>query len=229
MSQKQFAKLPTSMQNGEVKKYYDIISRRSATFAVKRFFDILMSVILLAVTSPVLIVCALLVKCTSKGPVFYRQERVGRYDVTFRIFKFRTMVQNADKIGTKITVGEKDPRITKFGSLLRKTRLDEFPQFINVLVGHMSFVGPRPEVRRYVDEYTDEMMATLLVRPGITGMASVKFRYENAMLEGRDDPERYYIDVILPRKMAINLDYIGNISVGRDFAALCSTVACVFK
>ncbi len=229
MSQKQFEKLPTSMQNDSVKKYYDILENKRTVFAVKRFFDVFICALLLAITSPVLLICAILVKCTSKGPVFYRQERVGRYDTTFRIFKFRTMVQNADKIGTKITVGEKDPRITKFGSFLRKTRLDEFPQFINVLLGHMSLVGPRPEVRHYVNEYTNEMMATLLVRPGITGMASIEFRYENDMLDGKEDPEQYYIDVILPKKMNINLDYLKNISLKEDFLILCRTVACAFK
>ncbi|HIZ16916.1 MAG TPA: sugar transferase [Firmicutes bacterium] len=216
------------MQNDEVKKYLPYLDGHRATFALKRFFDIFVCLLLLLITSPILIICGILVKCTSKGPVFYRQERVGRYDKAFRIFKFRTMVQNADKIGTKLTVGDRDPRITKFGHFLRKTRLDEFPQFLNVLAGHMSLVGPRPEVRRYVDAYTDEMMATLLVRPGITGMASIEFRNENDMLSGKDDPERYYIEEILPKKMQINLEYIKDISIKEDFLILCRTVKCAF-
>ncbi len=228
MSQKQSEKLPPSMQNDEVKKYLPYLAKRGATFALKRFFDIFVCLLLLIITSPVLIICGILVKCTSKGPVFYRQERVGRYDSNFRIFKFRTMVQDADKIGAKLTVGDRDPRITRFGHFLRKTRLDEFPQFLNVLAGHMSLVGPRPEVRRYVNEYTDEMMATLLVRPGITGMASIKFRHENDMLSGREDPERYYIEEILPQKMQINLDYIKDISIKEDFLILCRTIKCAF-
>lgn len=228
MSQKQSEKLPPSMQNDEVKKYLPYLAKRGATFALKRFFDIFVCLLLLIITSPVLIICGILVKCTSKGPVFYRQERVGRYDSNFRIFKFRTMVQDADKIGAKLTVGDRDPRITRFGHFMRKTRLDEFPQFLNVLAGHMSLVGPRPEVRRYVNEYTDEMMATLLVRPGITGMASIKFRHENDMLSGREDPERYYIEEILPQKMQINLDYIKDISIKEDFLILCRTIKCAF-
>ena len=228
MSQKQSEKLPPSMQNDEVKKYLPYLAKRGATFALKRFFDIFVCLLLLIITSPVLIICGILVKCTSKGPVFYRQERVGRYDSNFRIFKFRTMVQDADKIGAKLTVGDRDPRITRFGHFLRKTRLDEFPQFLNVLAGHMSLVGPRPEVRRYVNEYTDEMMATRLVRPGITGMASIKFRHENDMLSGREDPERYYIEEILPQKMQINLDYIKDISIKEDFLILCRTIKCAF-
>lgn len=228
MSLKQLKKLPPSMQNDEVKKYISYLEGQKAVFALKRFFDVFVCFLLLLITSPVLIICGLLVKCTSKGPVFYRQERVGRYDKDFRIFKFRTMVQNADKIGAKLTVGDRDPRITKFGHFLRKTRLDEFPQFLNVLAGHMSLVGPRPEVRRYVNEYTDEMMATLLVRPGITGMASIEFRNENDMLDGKEDPERYYIEEILPKKMQINLDYIKDISIKEDFLILCRTVKCAF-
>ena len=228
MSQKQSEKLPPSMQNDEVKKYLPYLAKRGATFALKRFFDIFVCLLLLIITSPVLIICGILVKCTSKGPVFYRQERVGRYDSNFRIFKFRTMVQDADKIGAKLTVGDRDPRITRFGHFLRKTRLDEFPQFLNVLAGHMSLVGPRPEVRRYVNEYTDEMMATLLVRPGITGMASIKFRHENDMLSGREDPERYYIEEILPQKMQINLDYIKAISIKAESLILCRTIKDAF-
>lgn len=228
MSLKQLEKLPPSMQNDEVRKYLPYLEKHGTVFALKRFFDILVCFLLLLITSPILIICGILVKCTSKGPVFYRQERVGRYDKTFRIFKFRTMVQNADKIGAKLTVGDRDPRITKFGHFLRKTRLDEFPQFLNVLAGHMSLVGPRPEVRRYVNAYTDEMMATLLVRPGITGMASIEFRNENDMLAGKEDPEKYYIEEILPKKMRINLEYIKDISVKEDFLILCRTVKCAF-
>ena len=161
--------------------------------------------------------------------MFYLQKRIGRYGKPFSIIKFRTMVQNADQLGAQVTVGENDPRITKVGNALRTTRIDEFPQMINILKGDMSLVGTRPEVPRYVEKYTPEMMATLLLRPGASGEASLKYRYENDMLKDKEDPEAYYVDTILPDKMAVNLEYTGNFSLGRDVNILLRTVACVFK
>ncbi|MBQ2676103.1 MAG: sugar transferase [Clostridia bacterium] len=224
-----FDALPNEFKNDAVKKYYDIIKTKKLTCFFKRFFDFVIALMVFIVFLPIYIVCAILIKCTSEGPVFYRQVRVGRYGKEFRIFKFRTMVVNADKIGTQITVGDRDPRITKVGYLLRKTRLDEFPQVLNVLCGDMCLIGARPEVPKYVDAYTDEMMATLLLAPGISGMASLEFKNENEMLEGKEDPEKCYIEEILPIKMGINLKYIENMSLWLDIKILVRTFIAVFK
>lgn len=229
MSVKQWQKLPAHMQNEAVKPYFDILAKKNITLFFKRFFEIIIAVIILLIISPILIIAGIAVAVTSKGPVFYLQERVGRYGKPFKIIKFRTMVVNADKLGAQITVGERDPRITRVGHILRITRIDEFPQMINILKGDMSLIGTRPEVQRYVDEYTDEMMATLLLRPGATGAASVKFSKENDMLKDKENPEEYYIKTILPEKMALNLDYTKNISIGYDFKIIGQTFACVFK
>ena len=164
--------LPQSMQNPETLAWAEKLGRRRVSLSAKRVFDIFASLVILIVTSPFFLLLALAIKLDSRGPVFYRQVRVGRYDRDFRIFKFRTMVQNADKIGLSLTVG-RDPRITRVGRFIRKCRLDEFSQLLNVLSGSMSLVGPRPEVRRYVEAYRPEYMATLLVRPGITAPSSM--------------------------------------------------------
>lgn len=229
MSAKQWQKLPKNMQNEAVKPYFDIIVKKKFTLFVKRVLDIIISFIVLLILSPIMIVAAMAVALGSKGPVFYFQRRVGRYGKEFSIFKFRTMVVNADKIGSHVTVGENDPRITKVGHILRTTRIDEFPQLLNILKGDMTLVGTRPEVPRYVAEYSDEMMATLLLAPGVTGAASIAYRYENDMLKGKEDPEKYYIETILPDKMAINLDYTRNLSFWGDIKLLLRTVGCVFK
>ena len=228
MSQKLFGKLPESMRNEAVRPYAEYVEGRRVTRFFKRFFDILISLIVTIILSPIMLAAAVAVACTSRGPVFYRQSRVGRYNRDFFIFKFRTMVVNADKMGTQITVGTDDPRITRVGAFLRKTRIDEFPQLLNIIGGSMTLVGTRPEVRRYVDAYTDEMMATLLLRPGVTGTASIAFREENDMLIGQADPEQYYIDEILPRKMAYNLEYTKSFTLFKDFIILLRTVGCVF-
>ena len=176
-----------------------------------------------------MLICAVLIKCTSSGPVFFRQVRVGRFNKDFRIFKFRTMHKDAEKMGAQITIGKRDPRITGVGHFMRKLRLDEIPQLFNILAGHMNLIGTRPEVRRYVDRYTNEMMATLLLCPGLTGAASIEYSDENALLDGADDPEIYYVNTILPQKMAINLKYLKEFSFWTDEKIIFKTAVVVFK
>lgn len=174
---------------------------------MKRLFDILASGLGLIVLSPVFLILAIWIKCDSEGPVFYRQVRVGRWNKDFRIFKFRSMRVGADK-GSLVTIGGRDPRITRSGYFIRKFKFDELPQLINVLVGDMSLVGPRPEVRHYVDYYTPEQMHVLDVRPGITDPASIKFRNESELMEKAEDPEKYYIEVIMQEKIRLYLEYV---------------------
>lgn len=174
---------------------------------MKRLFDIIASGLGLIVLSPLFLILAIWIKLDSKGPVFYRQVRVGRNNIDFRIFKFRSMRVGSDK-GSLVTIGGHDPRITKSGYFIRKFKLDEFPQLINVFVGDMSLVGPRPEVRHYVDYWTPEQMHVLNVRPGITDPASIKFRNENELMEKAEDPEKYYIEVIMQEKIKLYLEYV---------------------
>ena len=187
-----YVSLPDSMKNEYTQTYWDILQKRKGSLFLKRLFDIVVSLLVLILLSPFFLILAIAIKIDSRGPVFYRQVRVGRYNRDFKIFKFRTMVQNADQIGLALTV-DKDPRITRVGRLIRKCRLDEFSQLINVLNGTMSLVGPRPEVRKYVDAYSQEGMATLLVRPGVTAPSSIAFKDEDEMLKQGGDPERIYI------------------------------------
>ena len=189
---------------------------------MKRLFDICASVCGLLLLSPLFVIMAVWIKCDSRGPVFYRQVRVGRGGRDFRLYKFRSMVTDADK-GSLITVGGRDPRITRSGYFIRKYKLDELPQLINVLLGDMSLVGPRPEVRRYVDMYTDEQLHVLDVRPGITDMASIKYRNENELLAAAADPEEYYVNVIMPDKLRINLEYVRHHSFWFDLKLIFST------
>ena len=182
---------------------------------MKRFFDIVASGIGLVLLSPLFIALAIWIKCDSEGPVFYKQVRVGRYNKDFNLYKFRSMCVGADK-GSLITIGGRDSRVTRSGYYIRKYKLDELPQLINVFIGNMSLVGPRPEVRRYVELYTPEQMHVLDVRPGITDMASICYRNENELLEKVDNPEVYYQDVIMQDKLRINGEYIRK-------ASLCSS------
>ena len=205
-----------------------ILKKRKMQLALKRLMDIVISGCALAVIWPVLLLVALAIKIDDPGPVFYRQVRVGRGGKTFRIFKFRTMVVDADKKGLAITVG-RDNRITRVGAILRKTKLDELAQLINVFVGEMSFVGPRPEVQKYVDMYTPYQRQVLLVRPGITDYASIAYRNENDMLAGAEDPERMYIDVIMPDKIELNMKYLREISPVADIRLILGTIAAVVK
>jgi lipopolysaccharide/colanic/teichoic acid biosynthesis glycosyltransferase len=195
---------------------------------VKRLFDIVASALGLVVLSPLFLILAIWIKLDSKGPVFYRQERVGRHNKDFRIFKFRTMCLGADS-GSLMTIGDKDVRVTRLGYYIRKFKLDELPQLINVLVGDMSFVGPRPEVRHYVDYWTPEQMHVLDVRPGITDMASIKFRNENELMAKAEDPEKYYIEVIMQEKLKMYLEYVQNHSFWGDIGLIFRTLWSIVK
>ena len=205
-----------------------VLEKRKLQLVLKRAMDIVISGCALAVIWPVLLLIALAIKIDDPGPVFYRQVRVGRNGKEFRIFKFRTMIVDADKKGLAITVG-RDNRITRMGRLLRKTKLDELAQLINVFTGEMSFVGPRPEVPKYVNMYTPYQRQVLLVRPGITDYASIAYRNENDLLEGADDPERMYIDVIMPDKIELNMKYLREISPLADIRLIFSTIVAVIK
>ena len=193
---------------------------------IKRLFDIVASGCGLLVLSPVLLVVSLWVKQDSKGPVFYRQVRVGRHNKDFRIFKFRSMRVGADK-ESLVTIGGRDPRVTRSGYFIRKYKLDELPQLINVFVGDMSLVGPRPEVRHYVNYWTPEQMHVLDVRPGITDPASIKFRNENELMESAENPEDYYINVIMQQKIRLYLEYVDNASFLYDLKLIFQTIKVV--
>ena len=194
---------------------------------MKRLFDILASGIGLLLLSPVFLVMAIWIKLDGKGPVLYRQVRVGRNNKDFKIFKFRSMRVGADK-GSLVTIGGRDPRITRSGYFIRKYKLDEFPQLINVLLGEMSLVGPRPEVRHYVNYWIPEQMHVLDVRPGITDPASIKFRNENELMEKAEDPEDYYINVIMQEKIKLYLEYVQNASFWYDIKLIFQTFKVIF-
>ena len=213
-------------QAGARQPYRIVTPPSAATMACKRAFDILCSFLGLAVLSPVLLVVSVLVADTSPGGVLFRQERIGKDGRPFRIFKFRSM--RKDNAGLKITTGN-DSRITPVGRFLRKSKIDELPQLINVLVGDMSFVGPRPEVADYVNLYTPYQRQVLLVRPGITGLASIRFRNENDLLTASDDPNRTYVEQIMPRKIDLDLEYIPHASVFYDIKLIFQTFAVVIK
>lgn len=193
---------------------------------MKRLFDIIFSFLGLTVLSPLFFLLAVWIKLDSRGPVFYRQVRVGRHNRDFRIFKFRSMRVGSDK-GSLVTIGGRDPRVTRSGYYIRKFKLDELPQLINVLIGDMSFVGPRPEVRKYVDMYTTEQLHVLDVRPGITDEASIAYRNENELLAAAPDPERYYIETVMPDKLRINLKYVEKHSLWGDMELIFKTFVAV--
>ena len=195
---------------------------------MKRLFDIVASGFGLLVLSPLFILVAVWIKLDSDGPVFYRQVRVGRYNKDFRIFKFRSMRVGSDK-GSLVTIGGRDPRVTRSGYFIRKYKIDELPQLINVFIGDMSLVGPRPEVRHYVNYWTPEQMHVLDVRPGITDPASIKFRNENELLEKADDPEKFYIEVIMQEKIELYLHYVKNASLGYDIKLIFQTFCAIIK
>ncbi len=224
--------LPKSMRNDEVKKYYDILQHKKMSLLFKRLFDIVFSVIGLILSLPFLLIVAIAVKIDSNGPVFYRQERVTRYDKLFKIYKFRTMIQDADKVGALVT-SKNDKRITRVGRVIRKIRLDEVPQLINILKGEMSFVGTRPEVKKYVDKYTDEMKATLLMRAGVTSEASMKYKDEDEMLnkcvKKYKSIDQAYIEEILPQKMILNIKYIEKFNLLADVGTMLKTAANMFR
>ena len=195
---------------------------------MKRLFDIVASGLGMLVLSPILIIVAIWIKLDSEGPVFYRQVRVGRYNKDFRIFKFRSMRIGSDK-GSLVTIGGRDPRVTRSGYFIRKFKIDELPQLINVFIGDMSLVGPRPEVRHYVNYWTPEQMRALDVRPGITDPASIRFRNENELLEKAEDPEKYYIEVIMQEKLKLYLEYVDNASFWYDIKLIFQTFWVIIK
>ncbi len=195
---------------------------------MKRLFDILASGFGLMCLSPLFAVLAVWIKCDSPGPVFYRQVRVGRGNKDFRIFKFRSMRVGSDKKGL-ITVGGHDPRVTRSGYYIRKYKLDEFPQLINVFIGDMSLVGPRPEVRKYVDMYTPDQLRVLDVRPGITSLASLRYRNENELLAQAEDPDRCYVEKVMPDKLAIDLEYVPKANLLTDIKLIFATIASIIK
>lgn len=225
---KKWEQLPEKFRNDDVRPYYDILSKRTGSLVLKRIFDLIVALDLVVLLALPMIVIAIWIKCDSDGPVFFRQRRVTTYGKVFYIYKFRTMVTDAEKLGTQVTVSH-DSRVTKAGQFLRKCRLDELPQLFNVLKGEMSFVGTRPEVERYVDRYAPEMNATLLMPAGITSLASIKFKDEEKLLDGASDPDNVYVNDVLPQKMAYNLEYIRCFNFFYDIKLMFMTVAAVLK
>lgn len=223
---KNWNELPEYMRTNEVRPYYDLLQRKKLSLFFKRVFDIVVSLIMIILCSPILLIISILIVKDSKGGVFYRQERVTQYGRVFRIFKFRTMVQNADQIGTQVTVSN-DSRITKIGSKLRNCRLDELPQLFNIFLGDMTFVGTRPESVHYVKSYTDEMYATLLLPAGVTSEASIEYKDEADLLNQAGDVDSVYINEVLPEKMKYNLNSIKEFSFFKEIATMFRTVFAV--
>ncbi len=225
---KKWEKLPAKMQTEAVRPYYERLRKKNFSLFFKRVFDIFVSTIMLLLLSPLFLILAIAIKIDSRGPVFFRQERVTQYGKTFRIFKFRTMVNNADKMGTQVTVSN-DMRITKVGKFIRKCRLDEVSQLIDVWRGTMSFVGTRPEVPKYVERYTDEMLATLLLPAGVTSEASIKFKDEDELLKDAENADDVYVEAVLPKKMEYNLQSLKKQGFWRDIGTMFKTVFAVLK
>lgn len=225
---KNWNELPEYMRTNEVRPYYDLLQRKKLSLFFKRVFDIIVSLIMIILCSPILLIISILIVKDSKGGVFYRQERVTQYGRVFRIFKFRTMVKNADQIGTQVTVSN-DSRITKIGSKLRNCRLDELPQLFNIFLGDMTFVGTRPESVHYVKSYTNEMYATLLLPAGVTSEASIEYKDEADLLDQADDVDSVYINEVLPEKMKYNLNSIKEFSFFKEIATMFRTVFAVLR
>lgn len=224
---KEWNKLPDFMQVDEVRPYYEILRHKKLQLILKRIFDILASIALIIILSPVLLFFSVWIKLDSKGPVFYRQERITQYGKVFRIFKFRTMVVNADQIGNLVT-SKNDSRITKVGEKIRRFRIDELPQLFNVLLGDMSFVGTRPEVKKYVEQYTPDMYATLLLPAGITSLASINFKDEDEILERYTsqglETNEVYVKEVLPLKMKFNLEAITSFHFIKELGVMINTL-----
>ena len=223
---KKWEELPSELKTQDVRYYYDIFSRKKVHLILKRTFDIIVSLVMLILLSPLFLVLAVAIKAETRGPVFYRQTRVTQYGKQFRIFKFRTMFDNANEIGSQLTVNN-DTRITKVGKAIRKYRLDEICQLIDILRGTMTFVGTRPEVPEYVEYYTNEMLATLLMPAGVTSKACIFYKDEDKQLEEAEDVERVYIKEILPQKMYYNLKDIEEFSIWNDIKLMLMTVFAV--
>lgn len=220
--------LPPFMQCYEVREYYDILSKKTWTLRLKRVFDVIAAIIILIISAIPMLIISIKIVNESPGGAFYRQERITRYGKKFRIHKFRTMVKNAEQLGTSVTTSN-DTRITPTGMFLRKYRLDELPQVFDVLLGDMSFVGTRPEVIKYVKKYTKEMRATLLLPAGITSEASIKYKDESKLLNETDDIDRLYVEKVLPGKMAYNLESIKKFSFFREITIMVKTICIMFK
>lgn len=225
---KEWGQLPQELQLDEVKPYYEILKKKKLSLFLKRIFDITVSFIMLIILLPVFVFLGVAIKIDSKGPIFFRQERVTQYGKTFRIFKFRTMINNAEKLGTQVTVGN-DARITKVGKFIRDCRLDEIAQLLNILTGDMTFVGTRPEVRKYVNHYTKEMMATLLLPAGVTSLASIYYKDEAKLLDKSNNPDKTYVEEVLPGKMKYNLQSIKEFNFFEDVKTMIKTVVAVIK
>ena len=225
---KPWQELPDDMRCEAIRPYYDILASKHRDLMFKSVFDRLMAAILLVVLSPIFLLLAVWIKLDSEGPVFFRQERVTQYGKSFRIYKFRTMVQNAEQLGTQVT-SKDDMRVTSVGQALRKCRLDELPQLINILEGTMSFVGTRPEVPRYVAAYTDEMKATLLLPAGVTSVASIRYKDEDTLLDAADDVDDCYIHNVLPAKMEWNLRSLKEFSFIGELKVMVETVLAVIR
>ena len=225
---KKWEDLPEQLRTDVVRPYYDILKKKQAGLVAKRVFDVVVSAMMLLILAPVFLVLAIAIKLDSEGPVFYRQVRVTQYGQQFRIFKFRSMVSNADKIGTQVTVGN-DSRITRVGKLIRKCRLDELCQLIDIFRGTMTFVGTRPEVPKYVAAYTPEMMATLLLPAGVTSLASIMYKDEDELLSGAVDVDKVYFESVLPGKMKYNLKAIEDFSFWGDIKIMFMTVFAVLS
>jgi len=218
--------LPDFMRVDEVRPYWEILNKRRGQLLLKRIFDLVVALVLLVILAIPMGIIAVLIKRDSEGPVFYRQERVTTYGHHFRIHKFRTMVSNADKIGTAVTVGN-DSRITRIGAKLRGLRFDELPQVLDVIQGTMSFVGTRPEAVKYVERYKPEYNATLLMPAGITSEASIRYKDEDKLLNAADDVDNVYVEKVLPEKMKWNLESIRRFRFLREILTMFRTVFAV--
>ena len=223
---KKWEKLPPELQIEEVRPYYEILRKKNFSLFWKRAFDIFVSGMMLIILSPFFLILSLAIVIDSRGGVFYRQERVTQYGKHFRIFKFRSMVSGADKKGTLVTVGH-DARITRVGKFIRKFRLDEVSQLIDIFRGTMTFIGTRPEVPKYVDQYKAEYLATLLLPAGVSSIASIMFKDEDSLLEGKDDVDKAYVEEVLPQKMKWNLESIKKFSLLGEVRTMFRTVFAV--
>ncbi len=223
---KRWEDLPDFMRTPEVRPYWEVLNKKRGQLALKRMFDFIVALILLIILAVPMLILAVMIKLDSPGPVFYRQERVTTYGKHFRIHKFRTMVNNADRIGSAVTVSG-DSRITKVGAKLRHVRLDELPQVLDVLQGTMSFVGTRPEAVKYVERYRPEYNATLLMPAGITSEASIRYKDENKLLDAADDVDKVYVEKVLPAKMEWNLESIRRFRFLREILTMIRTVFAV--
>lgn len=226
MKWKTWEELPINMQCKEIRPYYNYLNRKKKQLMGKRIFDILIAIILTVVLFPIMVVIAILICMDSKGSFLFKQKRVTQYGKQFNIYKFRTMVSDAEKYGTQVTT-KADKRVTKIGKVLRKCRLDELPQLFNIIKGDMSFVGTRPEVPKYVKQYSTVMKATLLLPAGVTSMASICFKEEETLLNGKEDIDYVYVKKILPKKMKWNLKYMQQFNLGKDIKIMLETVFAV--